>query len=97
MDINTPIPAPSSPEKAGPIGYDIPRDTISRDFLRSTRTARQLSSPSATNEGFRQYLIPSTSTSPAILAKESPRIIVSQRDFWLATMRATKDMWQDRR
>ncbi|KAK6018639.1 hypothetical protein OSTOST_15767 [Ostertagia ostertagi] len=34
MNINMEIPAPSTPEKAVPIGYDIPRDTISRDFIK---------------------------------------------------------------
>lgn len=80
MDINTEIPAPSKPEESlADIGYDVPRDTISREFIRSAKTARQLHSQHPRDEGLR-YLMPSPSSSSSKLACESPRIIISPPD-----------------
>uniref|UniRef100_A0A0K0DKV2 Uncharacterized protein n=1 Tax=Angiostrongylus cantonensis TaxID=6313 RepID=A0A0K0DKV2_ANGCA len=80
MDINTEIPAPSKPEESlADIGYDVPRDTISREFIRSAKTARQLHSQHPRDEGLR-YLMPSPSSSSSKLACESPRIIISKAE-----------------
>ncbi|KJH46587.1 hypothetical protein DICVIV_07332 [Dictyocaulus viviparus] len=79
MNINTEIPAPTIQENAvTPIGYDIPRDTISREFIKSAKTARQLDSQRPHDEGgFRQHLISSSSSSLTKLVNDMPRIVVS--------------------
>ncbi|WKX99601.1 hypothetical protein Q1695_014462 [Nippostrongylus brasiliensis] len=76
--MNVEIPAPSAADCGTPPGYDIPRDTISREFLKSAKTARQMSAQSSSSEGLRQYLIPSTSSTK--LCSELPRITVSSLD-----------------
>ncbi|KHJ82511.1 hypothetical protein OESDEN_17795 [Oesophagostomum dentatum] len=80
MNIDAAIPPP--PKHIGtetPTGYDIPRDTISKEFLKSARTARQSVESNASSIGtnFNDYLIPSTSTK---LVPESPRIVITRPD-----------------
>ncbi|KAL6727462.1 hypothetical protein Aduo_009334 [Ancylostoma duodenale] len=76
MDIAIPAPKNTGTETA--TGYDIPRDTISKEFIKSAKTARQsLESNNSFNNSFNDYLIPSTSTK---LVPESPRIVITSPD-----------------
>ncbi|EYC09117.1 hypothetical protein Y032_0062g3368 [Ancylostoma ceylanicum] len=77
MDIAIPAP-PKNTGTETATGYDIPRDTISKEFIKSAKTARQsLESNSSFNNSFNDYLIPSTSSK---LVPESPRIVITSPD-----------------
>ncbi|KAK6741231.1 hypothetical protein RB195_009223 [Necator americanus] len=78
MDMNMTIPAPKTKDNKTVAGYDIPRDTISKEFIKNAKTARQsLESNNSCNNGLSDYLIPCTSTK---LVPESPRIVITSPD-----------------
>ncbi|CAJ0599667.1 unnamed protein product, partial [Cylicocyclus nassatus] len=72
------IPPPKHKDSETPTGYDIPRDTISKEFIKSARTARQSVESNGSFGAMSDYLIPSTSSK--LVPDTPPRIVVTSPD-----------------